>query len=256
MTVENSTVEATSPPGSEADEQLQQAVNTTEEASVKDGADDNQEPASTTPGWVQKRFDQMTRQRHEAERKAQAAQEEALVYKRLLEAKNGNADDEPVQPRTPAQDPGSDDDRIQRAAQQLNETQRFNQRANDVYASGVSEFKDFDAALQNLKMLEAPVEFFRDVVELDDPHKIIYALGRNPEEAARILSLPPLQQGRELERLATKAAKPAANKKPPLSNAPEPISSVVDGSASAPVDLSKASIDDFMKARNSQARRR
>lgn len=250
---EETMVETTEQPDVEAAEQLQEAVNGNEEAALQEGTEATEEPGSKTPEWVQRRFNEMTRARHEAERKEQEATNRANTYERLVESmRNG---DQPQGQQPAQQQPArSDEDRIRAEAQKLNDVDRFNQRSNEVYASGTAEFKDFDNALKNLGMLGASPEFFQSIVDLDDSHKVLHALGSNPEEASRILSLPPLRQGRELERLASKS-KVAAPKKP-VSNAPAPISTLDGESGSAKVDLDKASIDDFMKARNSQSRKR
>jgi hypothetical protein len=231
-----------------AEEQSQQAVNGTEEATVQEG-DETESQSTKTPAWVEKRFAEMTRSRHEAERRAEALQRD--LDHALALAKAGGTD----APQAPAATaPVNEDERINQRAAQLVEEQSFNKRSNDVYAAGIAEHPDFDESLKNLGMLGASPEFFKSIVDLEDAHKVLHALGSNPDEAARILALPPLKQGRELERLASKPA-PAKGKKP-VSNAPEPISSRVGGSGSRAVDLENSSIDDFMKARNSLPRRR
>jgi hypothetical protein len=87
---------------------------------------------------------------------------------------------------------------------------------------------------------------------MEDAHKVIYALGKNPEEASRILALSPVQQGRELERLALKAGQPATKA---VSKAPAPITPV-DGSTTVEKDPSKMSTDEWMKWRNKTTKTR
>lgn len=236
------------------EQQSQQAVNGTEEAPVQEGEGHEGEQANKTPAWVERRFAEMTRSRHEAERRAEAAERERDTALALANSNLGEGEHQ-QQAQKPQTAPVSDDHRINQRAAELVETQRFNDRSNEVYNAGKADHPDFDESLKNLGLLGATPEFFKSIVELDDAHKVLHALGSNPDEAARILALPPLKQGRELERLASKPA-PVKGKKP-VSNAPEPISSRVDGSGSrAAVDLDNASIDDFMKARNSLPRKR
>lgn len=234
----------------EVEQQSQEAVNGTGEATVQEGGE-TEEQSTKTPAWVEKRFAEMTRSRHEAERRVEALQRD--LNNALALAKAGGTDTSTTQ-ATATSAPANEDERVNQRAVQLVEEQTFNKRSNEVYAAGVAEHTDFDDSLKNLSMLGASPEFFRSIVDLEDAHKVLHALGSNPDEAARILALPPLKQGRELERLAAKPA-PAKGKKP-VSNAPEPISARVDGSGSKSVDLDNASIDDFMKARNSLPRRR
>lgn len=234
-----------------ADEQSQEAVTGTEEATVQESQDHQEPSASKTPEWVQRRFNEMTRDKHEAQRRADDLQRQLEIAQQLAESMQNIEGD---QRKPVVKVPGNDNSRIEEAARQIVETQRFNERSNEVYVTGKADYPDFDASLQNLGMLGARPEFFQTIVEMDDAHKVIQALGSGPEEASRILALPPLRQGRELERLASKAAAKPAPKKP-VSRAPDPISTI-DSSGSRSVDLDNASIDDFMKARNSQSRKR
>lgn len=252
MSEELNAGETTDLPLEEAGQQSQEAVTGTGEATVQEGADNQGEQANKTPAWVERRFAEMTRSRHEAERRAEAAERDRDNALALANANLGEGEQRREPARTAA--PVNDDQRIQQAAASMVETQRFNDRANDVYAAGKAENPDFDTSLSNLGMLGATPEFFKSIVELEDAHKVLHALGSNPDEAARILALPPLKQGRELERLASKPA--PAKAKTPVSNAPDPISSNVGSGGSRAVDLDNASIDDFMKARNSQSRTR
>jgi len=252
MTDESNAGETTDQLETDVEQQSQEAVTGTEEATVQEGAE--QEGSTTkTPAWVERRFAEMTRSRHDAERRAEALERDLANALALAKAGSTESDDQ-QQPAQRQAAPVNDDQRIQQAASQLVETQRFNERSNEVYNTGKAEHPDFDESLKNLGMLGASPEFFRSIVELDDAHKVLHALGSNPEEAARILALSPLKQGRELERLASKPAPKKTTK--PVSNAPDPISARVDGSGSRTTDLDNASIDDFMKARNSQPRRR
>ena len=226
-------------------------VNSDEEGALQGSQEPVVEESNKTPEWVQRRFNEMTRERHEANRKAEAAINEAATYRRLMESMQQGKEIDPNQPAPQQRPQASDDDRIRAEAQRLNQTESFNNRCNAVYETGKTDFPNFEDAVKNLGMLGAPLEFFEGVVGLEDAHKVLYALGSNPDEASRILALPPLQQGRELERLAAKARAKTAK---PVSNAPAPISNTVDGSGRATKDLDKMSIDEFMAARNSKSR--
>lgn len=249
MTTEN-LAETTDQQEEIVDEQSQGAVSSTDEATVQESQVQEEESRNKTPEWVQRRFNEMTRDRHEAQRKADAAIQEAATYRQLVEAMR-NGEETPNQPVVKA--PVNDDERIREAAQKLNQAEQFNTRCNSVYETGKAEFPDFEQAVQNLGMLGVTQEFLAGAVGLDDAHKVLHALGSNPDEASRILSLPALQQGRELERLASKA--PAKVVKP-VSRAPAPISTTVDGSGGSTKDPSKMTMEEFAKWRNSQPRKR
>jgi hypothetical protein len=237
-------------------EQSQEAVNELggTQADPQEAPPKVEEQKPQTPAWVERRFSEMTKARHDAQREAEQARAEAETYRRMLEATQ-RGEQPPQTPQTPSAQPQvNDEQRIQQAAQRLNETQMFNLRCNTVFEEGKAAFPDFESSVKNLGMVGATQEFIAGLVGLEDAHKVIHALGTNPDEAVRILALPALQQGRELERLAAKApAKPVTK---PVSNAPEPIQNTTDASGtSGSKPLHDMSIDEFMKARNQRPKR-
>jgi hypothetical protein len=244
-------VETTQQPDPADVEQSQQAVTSGSEADPQ-AAQVEEQKQDKTPAWVERRFSEMTRARHDAQREAEVAKAEADTYKRLLEATQRGEQAAPNQ-QPVVRAPVNDDERIQQAAQKLNEQQSFNQRCNSVFETGKAEFPTFEDSVKNLGMMGVSQDFIAGVVGLDDAHKVLHALGSNPDKAIRILSLPALQQGRELERLASKVPAKAASK--PVSNAPDPITNTTNASGKGGKALSDMSIDEFMAARNSQPKR-
>ena len=77
------------------------------------------------------------------------------------------------------------------------------------------------------------------VQQYPDSHKILYQLGKNPDNAERILAMPPMQMGIELAKLTT-----AAPAQKPVSKAPPPLSPV-GGAATVEPDFSKMSDDEW-----------
>lgn len=245
---DESMVEAPQQTLSEEVETPLEPVNSDDEGALQEPQVTEPDASNKTPEWVQRRFNEMTREKHEANRKAEAAINEAATYRRLMESmQQGKEPDLSIQ--QPVKAPTDYNEQIRAEAQRLNQVDTFNNRCNSVYETGKAEFPNFEDAVKNLGMLGAPLEFFQGVVGLEDAHRVLHALGSNPDEASRILALSPLQQGRELERLAAKA--PAKTAKP-VSNAPDPISNTVTGSGKVSKDLDKMSIDEFMAARNSR----
>src|SRR5690606_25080477 len=138
-----------------------------------------------------------------------------------------------------AQQPANEAERIQQEAQKLVQKQQFDERCNQTYTQGVSEFQDFDSALQNLHLVGISPQALADITTMPDSHKILYQLGKNPDNAERILAMSPMQMGIELAKLST-----AAPAQKPVSKAPAPISPV-GGAASAEPDFSKMSDDEW-----------
>lgn len=74
---------------------------------------------------------------------------------------------------------------------------------------------------------------------------IAYYLGKNPQEAARIASMSPLQQATAIGRLEEKVALPQQRQ----TQAPPPVKTVSGGVGAATPDLASGSFEDFKRIR-------
>lgn len=171
--------------------------------------------------WFQERIDQLTREKYEERRRSET-----------LEARLADTLADPEKARAA---PPVDIDEVvnQRLA-----ARQFDDKCNEVYSSGKSEFGDFDDTLGNFRMLGGiPQQVLEAVTQLPDAHKVLYALGQNMDEAARIVNLAPVPMAMALAKLAMSPVKAK-----PVSNAPPPIRPI-DGTAkstSSPDDMSTA----------------
>ncbi|MBU9403765.1 hypothetical protein KTE13_28880 [Burkholderia multivorans] len=211
--------EVTVPPTTETPEPAHEPAETSTAPGTEQPANATEQPQQEKPknDWVQRRIDQLTREKHEEKR-----QREALEA-RLREL-------QPDATTTTAQQMTAD--QIRAEAARLVAQEKFDAACNKVFDAGKTEFPDWDASLRTFQMLGgASPEFLEAVTSMDAGHKVLHHLGQNPEEAERLLSLPPLRMALELARLETTVAqaKPA-----PVSKAPAPISPV--GGKSAPVE--------------------
>ena len=126
----------------------------------------------------------------------------------------------------------------QRAAQQMARQADFQQDAADAR----TRYQDFDAALQvaaNPQFVSR--ELSEMVLESDQPADLAYYLGKNPQEASRLSSLPPTLAARELGKLE---ARLVANPPKIASTAPPPINPV-RASGTPVMDASKMSVADY-----------
>ncbi len=207
------------PPTTENPEQAHEPAETSTAPGTEQPANATEQPQQEKPknDWVQRRIDQLTREKHEEKR-----QREALEA-RLRE----------LQPdATTTTAPPMTADQIRAEAARLVAQEKFDAACNKVFDAGKTEFPDWDTSLRTFQMLGgASQDFLEAVTSMDAGHKVLHHLGQNPEEAERLLSLPPLRMALELARLETTVgqAKPA-----PVSKAPAPISPV--GGKSAPVE--------------------
>lgn len=136
--------------------------------------------------------------------------------------------------------PAAEVDRLanERAAM-LAQRAAFNQQCNDAAAQGRKDFPDFDASVGELFKLvdksdpnsrQRYDQFLEAALETGEASKIIYSLGRDLNEAARIMDLSPIKRAQELASLAASDAQP-------VSTLPKPVQPV-GGRNSGPGEIS------------------
>ena len=213
-------VQAGSPTESQEQAQLPAQEVSTEPGAEQTAEHVEQQPQQEKPKseWVQRRIDQLTREKHEEKRQREALEAELRQYRQPADTQ-----------RQPEQRQLSADD-VRAEAKRLIQQEKFDEACNKVFNAGKTEFPDWDSSLRTIQMLGgATPEFLEAVTAMDAGHKVIQHLGQNPEEAERVLSLPPLRMALELARLESGQAKTQ-----PCSKAPPPINPI--GGRSAPVE--------------------
>lgn len=246
---------------SQADgEETQLDVNQSQESSASGNGKETegQEQASQQQegkdpnGWAIKRIGELTREKHDAKRQVEEAKGEAARYRALVEQMRQESGVEQGQQQPASQQPQDIDALVEQRATQKAQQEQIQARGKSVATVGETEYADWGTAVQTLDALGINDSQVSALLGMEDAHKVIYTLGKNPEEAVRILSLPPVQQGRELERLALKAAQPAAKA---VSKAPAPITPV-DSNVGGETDPAKMSMDEWAKWREKTAKTR
>jgi len=178
-------------------------------------------PKPKARGWEQRRIDELTKARREAERERDA-------YKALVEASRQAGDPEAQpEPVAPAALPPSE---VERRAEQIATQREYQRQINGIVAAGDKEYgREFTDSCNTLADLGAndKPEFMQIVTDTENGHKLLQHLGQNPEEADRVLRLPPLKMAQEIARIADRISKPAPT---PVSAAPAPIKPI-DGNA-------------------------
>jgi hypothetical protein len=217
---------------------------------------------------VQKRIDELTRKRHEAQRDAEYWREQAL---------RAQPKPEPVKPEPEAKpagkklaDFGYDEEKYQdylfeqaegRAAKAaeavLQKRQTDDARVHTITAHKAREAKfakdmpDYFEVAHNAPITQSMAEI---VMESDQSAALAYHLGKNPDVAARIAQLPERTQARELGRLEAKLA--SAPVVPTVSQAPPPAPRLggSDATSAKPdsADSDKLSDAEWVKRRNQQ----
>ncbi len=203
--------------------------------------------------WWQHRIDQLTREKWDERREKEILSQRVKTFEDQLAALSRGDGSETPQPdhRVPSVDEIRD--QVRRDEQMRMQSERFNESCNLTYQAGTTEFPDFQQSVTNLQMLGAMrPEILSTVLEVGekDAHKVLYQLGKDPDEASRILNLSPVRMAVELAKLSSAAPKP-----PVVSKAPQPIAPI-SGSAQAEKNPEKMSTSEWLVWRNKQLAQR
>jgi hypothetical protein len=144
-----------------------------------------------------------------------------------------------------APDPAAFEQAVERAAEAKAVTKAaqmaFNEACNTVATQGREAFQDFDSSVKNLKGLvdttsasetAAYNSFLFAAIETGEAPKLLYELGKDPDEAMRIMSLPSVKMGIELAKRAL-----GAGASQNVSNALKPITPVGRTGRTATVEI-------------------
>jgi hypothetical protein len=112
-------------------------------------------------------------------------------------------------------------DDIKAEARRLVQQERFDEACNKTFEAGK---KDFPISSSRCARSGCSAvlrrSFSKAVTSMDGGHKVIHHLGANPEEAERLLSLPPLRMAMELTRIEASLSKALLSPKPRHRSAP------------------------------------
>lgn len=204
-----------------------------------DKADPDADAERKTP-WFQRRIDELTREKYEARR-------ESENLKARLQALEAQAVPNPADKDNPnpakTMSPAEQEAMITARAEEKARMMEFTKECNKIYESGTKAFDDFGKSLEafnQLGGLNTPqgANLVAASMETDDPHKVLYALSKDLDEASRLMSLPPIRQAAALIKFANSlAAKPAAKSK-----APPPIKGL-NGQADSTRNMDDDSMD-------------
>jgi hypothetical protein len=233
----------------------------------------NDNKSKSTPDWAQKRINELTAKRYEADRRADEAESARKAAERRAEEllakvgtppapQNGAS---PTPPVVPPVAPGLSEEDVERRAgekaDQIARAREFNKACNNIVEHGKKDYKEtWDEAIKNLNLVGAigkdvsPV-FLENAVELKDPHKVLHYLGTNIEEGERISRLSPTRMAMELARVEATLGNPPVEVKPPISNAPAPVIPVggqAKGTGALSLDDPNLSADEWYALRARQ----
>lgn len=120
-------------------------------------------------------------------------------------------------------------------AEQKAQQREFDSVCNQIYDTGNERYPDWDEAMAEFGKVSGGINpaIVEAAVASDDPAAALYFMGKDPDEAERILKLSPARAGVAMAKLVQ------AGKKPPkkASNAPTPPNPVGGGGTTVPEGL-------------------
>jgi hypothetical protein len=226
-----------------------------ESAAQPDDAGADGEPGKRVP-WFQKRIDEVTRQKYDAQR-------EAAYLRGLLEAASGG---QPARQQTsgpPAQEQFTSYEEYEQALidyrveQKLEQYQQNQQRETvaRTFEERATKFRDgkpdFDAVVRDPSLRITPT--MAEVIQASDlGPNIAYHLGTNRSEADRIAGLPPHLQAAALGRIeAAISAPPAQAPKPIAPPPPQTVTGLAAGVGKTPETMSMSEYIEWRKGQQS-----
>ena len=243
-----------------------------------------QQPAADKPAVprIQKRIDQLTRERYDEQRRAQALEAELAQFKRQQAEQYQRSQIEAEMPdigryqsladynrdmalwaaklgetqantRWEARQQAERAQQAQEYAQMAHQQQRIaaeNARLDAKLAEGTKKYSDFQQAVMNPDLPSVRGSPLMEII-LESEHAVdvAYALAKNPAELDRLLSLPPAVAAREVYRMDSKFGGNGPTSAPP----PPPQR---NGSATGQKDPSQMSDAEFAKWRKAQIAQR
>ena len=215
-----------------------------------DNADPSEPPEKTFPRkLVHHRIGQLSEERNTARQEAAQLRERSIQleaelarYRQQPAPPGDQTQQQGQQPTQPAQPRPATTTDPMALAQQIANEQRFNEKANAVFESGVTKYPDFEDTVKSFQLIGGMNRQFAEAVsDLPNGADIIAHVGADLTAAQKLFAMPPARMGMELARISGELSKkPAVSKVPPPQKA-------VGGSARGSVDLEHMSMRDFDK---------
>ena len=265
-------------PAVETEQETQEVEQQATESVTAESEQAAQEGESATPSGddataklkksgIQERINELTRQRYDKERALEAARQEAEYWKAQAIQKPEQEAPKPQQSGRPVSEnfdsyeeylealsdykvnerlaaAQQEQTQAQKQAELAKQQQKFHARAETL------GFDDFVEVVYN-----PDLQVSQDMIEIafdsDKGPELLYFLGKNPAEAARIASMSAAQAARELGRLEASLDMPPAKN---VSSAPPPIKPISGGGEPPQMDQEKMTPEQWREWRNEQLR--
>jgi len=207
------------------------------------------ESAEETPkkGGIQKRFDEMTKEKRDLERELFFVKGQLSALQTPTERKEDKPD------KLSRDDYESDEEyitalvdqkvsilaKIDREKEQDNQKKTVQNKIDSGYEKGVKKYKDFNEVARSTGTHNVTLAMFNEALSGDHFEDVLYYLGSNHKESNRIAALPEAQQKREIIKL--EARMETGVKPKTVKPDPEPVPRLKSKGGTPPVikDVSK-----------------
>lgn len=245
-----------------AETEVVEAETSEESTTSEPGVDPAEKPK---PKGVGKRIGELTHKRKMAEQERDYWKEQALnktsqpksepVREVATKAPNSleyDSDDDYQKAMTTWVNTATDQRMSEKETKAASDRQEALDRETfDTWEGRQSEFAEANEDYYDVAHADFPVnEAMREsLIHSEDGPKILYHLGRNPQEAARIAQLSPIAAAREIGKIEAKIALTPPRK---TTKAPPPISALSGAGTGAVINEDSMTTSDWMEARRKQ----
>jgi hypothetical protein len=249
----------TAPVESTSEATTEQQPTTETEDSPDTGEAASEERVKREP-WFTKRIAEVTRQKYEAQREAEALRARVASFEAAQQPAQPDKGpptldqynwDEAAYQRASADYYSKQAERTAEGVWSRKEQERQQQaRMSEIQgklAEGATKHPDFMDAAQLIPNSDAVMDFLTSVPGAVD---VLYEVGKNPVEADRIFSLSPYMQAVELGRLAARLESPKATTRTIPPPPPQTVAGMAAGLAKTPAEMNEAEYQEWYRTRD------
>ena len=213
MTEENPVTQTESPALNPKEAQITESEKTPQtEANTEETTEAKPEKR---PAWFTRVIAREAAEKREAKREAEQYKRQNAELLAVLAEKSGD----PAKPK--ADTTILTQAEVDRQATEKANAILFNRECDKIAEQGNETYNDFQDSIGMLQSLGSNYpDLVKITVEMPEAHKILYHLGKNPDEAERLLSLPPARMALGLAKIESEISKAGIKT---ISNAPNPI---------------------------------
>lgn len=213
-------------------------------AATEEKKEEEEEKPKRKP-WYVKRIDDMTKKKYQLEKREKELMAE--IEKLKNPSADGKVDEKDV------------DAVANKKAEGIAAEQKFNESCDKVAEIGKEKFKDFPERIANFGHLgglgtQEGRAFLENVIEFDNAHEVLYALGDDLDRAADIFEMTPKRQAIALTKFAEEL-KVKAKKEAAPSKAPKPLKPITNPTSKpTPKDPDDMEYAEWLEWRNANKR--